>query len=154
MSAEFDIGTKVVCIRDDWYGPPNAGERWPCKGDILTIREITSNQENLADSGLYFRFLEIINPPCGRSHGEAAFIQHSFRPVRKTDISAFTELLETPPLDFEVAGDSGRTLKECIVDLREMLADAGVPEREPRSLAECIAELREMLGMPEIGDGA
>jgi hypothetical protein len=103
MSAEFDIGTIVVCIDGRGWNPgPIPGERFPCKGEILTIREIMIDNTPGKNDTIFFRFVEIANPIRIEFTGEIAFARIRFRPVRKTDISIFTELLETPPLIVEL----------------------------------------------------
>lgn len=101
MSVEFDIGKMVVCINDTWVQERRYGERMPYKGQVLTIRSIEINSE---DDRPYLRFEEIVNPIAEYPSGthECRFLAFQFRPVRKTDISVFTELLETPPLEFEI----------------------------------------------------
>jgi hypothetical protein len=107
MSVEMGVGTRVVCIRDDWRASPY-GERQPYRGEILTVRDVLPGPagDPLEDS-LFLRFVEIVNPPhyagCwGAEYDEATFSIEHFRPVRKTDISIFTELLEMPPLIVEL----------------------------------------------------
>jgi hypothetical protein len=102
MSAEFDIGVQVVCLKSGWDVSPAAGERFPVKGDILTIREIIIDNAPEKSDSIFFRFVEISNPIRIEFTGEISFARIWFRPVRKTDISVFTELLETPPLIVEL----------------------------------------------------
>jgi hypothetical protein len=100
--AEIGIGAQVVCVIDDWI-VRNPGLRYPYKGEILTVRDCVVGIPGRHDLvGLLF--VEIVNPARKYSDGtaEQSFESGCFRPVRKTDISVFTELLETPPLDFEI----------------------------------------------------
>jgi hypothetical protein len=108
MSAEMGVGAVVVCINDEWR-PSHYGEVLPYRGQILTVRDILPGQAgDPLEDNLFLRFVEIVNPPhyaidaarCGwgPEYGEATFRIEHFRPVRKTDISVFTEMLETLPL--------------------------------------------------------
>jgi hypothetical protein len=102
--SEIGIGTTVVCIDDDWQ-TINPGVRYPYKGEILTVREIERGREPHTANLIGLYFVEIVNPMMmyyGYMSAEQSFESSSFRPVRKTDISVFTELLETPPLIVEL----------------------------------------------------
>jgi hypothetical protein len=91
MSAEFDIGTIVVCINDSWVQDKRYGEKMPYKGQVLTIRSI----EIRDDDTPFLRFEEIVNPVVEYPNGlgECRFCAFQFRPVRKTDISVFEKHL-------------------------------------------------------------
>lgn len=101
MSIEFAIGKHVVCVHDRW-NVEAVGERLPFKGEILTIRDIMIDNNPAKVDTLFFRFVEIVNPVRIEFTGEISFARINFRPVRKTDISIFTEMLETPPLIVEL----------------------------------------------------
>jgi hypothetical protein len=93
VSAEFDIGAQVVCLKSGWDVSPAAGGRFPVKGDILTIREIIIDNAPEKHDSIFFRFVEISNPIRIEFTGEISFARIYFRPVRKTDISIFEKHL-------------------------------------------------------------
>lgn len=88
--SEFFVGQKVVCILD--CGPVDIGETCPSVGGIYTIRDIDAEEPE----GLYFTFVEIINPDheTEEGAGEAIFFEMAFRPLEeKTDsIELFREI--------------------------------------------------------------
>lgn len=92
----FEIGQQVVCIKGKWrhaYLKPEQMNGFPVRGCVYTIRDY-------ALPGPDFVLLaEILNPtfPSARGPYEPGFYECSFRPVRKTSIDVFTELLVTPP---------------------------------------------------------
>lgn len=88
----FEIGQQVVCIKEGWFHPllrevPNL----PVLGRIYTIRgfDVWNSQ--------FFFLEEIVNPKlpndCAGGLVEPSFLIYHFRPVRKTDIGIFTEML-------------------------------------------------------------
>jgi hypothetical protein len=97
----IDFGSQVVCIDDEWVtggGVLPPGIILPIKGQIYTVREafippcIYFNFNRV-----YLRFEEFYNKPTyepllGQDQ-EASFLIDHFRPVKKTDISQFTVLL-------------------------------------------------------------
>lgn len=95
----IDIGSLVVCIWDDWNQPK--WERWnertpnkPIKGSVYTVRAIDHCHGNKL--GIYL--VEIVNPKSdGWVEGdglEPCFNIDSFRPVKKTNIDCFTQILK------------------------------------------------------------
>ena len=92
----FHVGHKVVCVHDEWGG---GGMQFPCpliKNAVYTVVSISDGmlkigfdcRETTAD----VRLLEVENPD-----PRVGFDPARFRPAveRKTDISIFTEMLNT-----------------------------------------------------------
>lgn len=96
----FEIGQQVICISDNWHYRLYQ-EKMPYKGGIYTIRGFNNRMEML---GLFFE--EIINPilPYDEGLEEVSFHSVSFRPVKKTSIEVFRNLLvSTPTKEREIA---------------------------------------------------
>lgn len=93
----MQIGDMVVCIKDGPWESLKESEGGPCKGQILTIRDIYDPDYD----GPFLRFEEIINPMIwwGAHYGrcECCFLASHFRPIRKTDISALLEAVNRAP---------------------------------------------------------
>ena len=94
----FRVGQKVICVDDanqDW----TPGETDVRRGKIYTIRSVNCFKQ----PGLYL--VEINNPPMLTDSGfiERDFLQRRFRPIveRKTDISIFTRMLTSKPVEVE-----------------------------------------------------
>lgn len=93
--SNFRVGQKVVCIDDVWppYRHPLILLR-PVHGEVYTIRFIEP-----AAYGIGVLLEEIRNHPSvfRDGAGEPGFLARRFRPLieRKTDISIFTEMLNT-----------------------------------------------------------
>ena len=84
----FQIGQLVVCIKQGKWNP--SARLMPKAGDVLTIRNIYIG----IDCEAYLQFEEIVNPALPNFEPpEPAFWSQRFRPVRKTDISIFTQML-------------------------------------------------------------
>jgi|HubBroStandDraft_4_1064222.scaffolds.fasta_scaffold00045_66 hypothetical protein len=101
----FQIGQKVVCVDDsttDAAGRASLQSRgmiWPSKGLVYVVRWVGHWHFNDGPL-LAVRVAEIINPVVTWADGDAdelAFLASRFRPLieRKTDISIFTEILDT-----------------------------------------------------------
>lgn len=94
----FHIGQQVVCIKDFHRIPARFPHlKIPQKGSIYTIREFCPEKDINGNIGLYLE--EIINTEpvlfLSSTMREACFGASHFRPVRKTDISIFTAMLQT-----------------------------------------------------------
>lgn len=92
--ADWHIGQQVVCVKD-FVGFNPYKDTLPEKGSVYTIRGFHTSPLGV---GIYLE--EIINPRHNWTDGfvEAAFSVEGFRPVRKTDISVFTEMLNVTPV--------------------------------------------------------
>jgi hypothetical protein len=99
----FRIGMKVVCINDDFGGIPSrytVPSQLPKSGRVYTVREIVPRIPGRT-KGVQIRLEEIVLPLAdftidGFRRIEPAFGASRFRPAveRKTDISAFKEILD------------------------------------------------------------
>jgi len=85
MSRLWHIGQLVVCVDTDWLTPPQPGERFPLKGEVLTVFEIDPEQ-GFAPGELGFRFEE-----CAPQDG-GWFLSRHFRPARLVSKQALDEL--------------------------------------------------------------
>ena len=85
MSPLWHIGQLVVCVDTDWLTPPQAGERFPLQGDVLTVWDIDPDQ-GFAPGEIGFRFEE-----CVPRHG-GWFLSRLFRPARLSSNDALREL--------------------------------------------------------------
>jgi hypothetical protein len=89
----WHVGQRVVCI-NDVFSPcaywRRAVSAFPRLRAIYTIRNIRE-----AHGLIGLCFYEIVSPPAQFSEGfvEPAFNSKNFRPVRRTNIDAFTKLL-------------------------------------------------------------
>ncbi len=87
----YEIGNQVVCIHDSWMN--QMGEKFnsgPKLGQVLTIKDIVDYRPFSDELGLRFHELSILTLV-----GEATFTHTQFRPVRKTSIECFTNMLVT-----------------------------------------------------------
>jgi len=84
-----NVGDKVVCIKDDWKNEwyPNTPCAGPKSGDVVTIADIVPLRDTV-----FLALFEDIQGDYYEADG--------FRPVqpRKTDISVFTDMLNTAPV--------------------------------------------------------
>ncbi len=91
----FEIGQQVVCINDDWTKIPisllKIEGSLPFKNQILTIKDIKKFPKHNDALGLSFN--EIYVSWKSVYSGEGFWNATHFRPVKKTDISIFTEML-------------------------------------------------------------
>jgi hypothetical protein len=85
MGPFWHIGQLVVCVDTNWLTPPQAGERFPSKGDVLTVGDIDPDQ-GFAPGEIGFRFEE-----CVPRHG-GWFLSRHFRPARLSSSEALREL--------------------------------------------------------------
>ena len=94
----FEIGQQVVCIKDTWWLVEGITfKQLPIAGSVYTIRGFLPNSlfTNLETGlGLYF---EEIYCSINLYNQECAWDSRCFRPVKKTDISIFTQMLK--PID-------------------------------------------------------
>lgn len=101
MSHFFYVGQQVECIANP-KDKAFQGETLPMKGDILTVRtvepELWPRHEFFHPQTL--RFKEIMNPIRSYTNDgsdiemcECSFNGYRFRPLVKTDISVFEEML-------------------------------------------------------------
>ena len=100
----FHIGQLVVCINDTWKShlKNTEGISMPTKGMIYTIRGLPDCPGDREGHGYGVHLEEIINPVKLYTWGkmEAVYDPSRFRPVRKTSIDCFTEILnKTPKLE-------------------------------------------------------
>lgn len=96
----IDIGSKVVCISDNWDTTyRNIVKHFPIKGNIYTVRGMEKSFEEI---GLIFEEFanETKNPFL--FFKEYSFDIKCFRPVKKTDISIFEEMLRSTPMNIGV----------------------------------------------------
>jgi len=87
----FGVGDQVVCIHHFSKEADYPGLSWPQKGQVYTVRELTSH-----GTGPGLRLVEIVNPPIMHSNvgmDEPAYARCRFRPVRKTSIEVFQKML-------------------------------------------------------------
>lgn len=89
--SDWHVGQQIVCV-EQFHG--ELGETLPIVGCVYTIRDIA-----VFDDKIGFHLEEIVNPPMAYRRGirECHFWCKGFRPVRRTDISVFTRLLEPTP---------------------------------------------------------
>ena len=98
----WHVGQRVVCIRDDYkvICPTQiAGGGVLRAGHVYTIRGFNL-AEGVVGTGCGFYLEEIVNPLCQYSDGvwrEMSFDQCGFRPIKETDISIFTAMLNEVP---------------------------------------------------------
>ena len=88
---------RVVCIKDDWIPNEYSSEiEFPVKGRIYTVR---CTYFDPIGKHTAYRFYEIRNRKFDFLDGyhEPAFNEVAFRPVKETDISVFTKLLQKTP---------------------------------------------------------
>lgn len=94
----FHVGQQVVCVDDTGWRVWRELSR-PVKGRIYTIRALSLPCLCTDPNELGLLLEEIVNPTrlclCGPT--EDAFFSRRFRPVRKTDISIFTAMLNPSP---------------------------------------------------------
>jgi len=107
---DFYVGQPVVCVGGSLARlPASKRQFWsewrrawrvasPAKGSVYTVRE-TGVRKNGRQR---IRLVEVINPICEFTDAppqEPWYLSEDFRPVveRKTDISVFTELLNSAP---------------------------------------------------------
>ena len=81
----WHIGQLVVCVDTNWLTPPQADERFPSKGDVLTVWDIDPEQ-GFGPGEIGFRFEE-----CVPRHG-GWFLSRHFRPARLSSNDALREL--------------------------------------------------------------
>lgn len=95
----FHVGQKVVCVDDSGQRLMSEDERAVVKAHVYTIREIDSGRQG-DDLRGGLRLVEIRNPTVFTRFGwiERWYHPQRFRPVRETDISIFTKLLDDVPL--------------------------------------------------------
>lgn len=100
-------GVRCVCINDDWdwsatFGAHSVPTRVPMINEVLTIREVVSNNGLRTGVGLFFWEIEKLQSD-GPLSAEMVWGAHCFRPLieRETDISIFKEMLD--PASSEVA---------------------------------------------------
>lgn len=96
----FEIGQQVVCINDDWTKLPISLLKieggLPFKNQILTIKDIKKFPKHNDALGLSFNEIYVSwkEQYWKEQHsGEGFWDAARFRPVKKTDISIFTEML-------------------------------------------------------------
>lgn len=90
----FRVGQKVVCVNDVFKRPKRPNVIRPIKGTIYHIRNFDYNRPFCEDP-IGVRLIEIINPILSYNCGmdETSFPCWRFKPVRETDISIFTAML-------------------------------------------------------------
>lgn len=100
MANDFHIGQQVVCVGQ--FAPHRWVRSYPQVGSIYRIRGF----RDIGYDNLLFIWLEeIVNPPAVFADGhseEPSFDLRGFRPVRKTDISVFTEMLNPTKVEEKV----------------------------------------------------
>ncbi len=87
-------GRKVVCVRTEWLF--FKGEVTPEIGKTYTIRNV-----QIYDNRICLRFEEIVNRQVYYTTGsdECCFRISCFKPIIKTNISVFTNMLKTKELE-------------------------------------------------------
>ena len=92
----FFIGQQVVCI-DDNFAPARRLFKLPVKGQIYTIRGFMD--EDGDDLAVWLE--EIVNNPAHfrDGFGECSFYVWRFRPLKATDISIFTAILNNTKIN-------------------------------------------------------
>ena len=85
MSPFWHIGQLVVCVDTNWLTPPQADERFPSRGDVLTVHDIDPDQ-GFAPGEIGFHFEE-----CVPRHG-GWFLSRHFRPAKLSSQDALREL--------------------------------------------------------------
>ena len=93
----FGVGLQVVCVSEAFSPCPywrRAVSALPKLGMVYTIRHIRE-----AHGLIGLCFFEIVSPPAHFSEGyvEPAFNSKNFRPVRRTSIAVFEEILQDTP---------------------------------------------------------
>jgi len=97
MSIQYHIGAKIICVNDQYDKHPLWPEnfKYPVLNEVYTIREIIVNARDVT-----FLLEEIINEPIKwdeKTFIEVSWFSWHFRPVKETDISVFTAMLNLPP---------------------------------------------------------
>jgi hypothetical protein len=85
----IDIGVQVVCLADDWTLLVTVPTVKPRKDQVLTVREINK----FDDGGIGLLFEELRNPIDPKWNSELHFDIGHFKPVKKTSIECFTDML-------------------------------------------------------------
>jgi hypothetical protein len=93
----FGVGQQVVCVNDAFSACPywrRAVSALPKLGMVYTIRHIRE-----AHGLIGLTFFEIVSPHAHFSEGyvEPAFNSKNFRPVRRTSIAVFEQILQDTP---------------------------------------------------------
>ena len=81
----WHIGQLVVCVDTNWLTPPQVDERFPSKGDVLTVWDIDPEQ-GFAPGEIGFQFEECVLLRGGW------FLSRHFRPARLSSNQALREL--------------------------------------------------------------
>jgi hypothetical protein len=89
----FHIGQQVVCVDGNCRHQWDNNVPMPVKGCVYTVRGFHEFSET--DLGIYLE--EIINKPLAVGVDEPAYFADRFRPVKKTDISTFSKILDQSP---------------------------------------------------------
>jgi hypothetical protein len=97
MTNNFHIGMVVVCINK-----PKAEGSPIFKGQILTIKLIDPNPPIKFHGHVGLRFDELNYGHTSKRTGKHVphwFVSYNFKPVAKTDISTFIEMLKTKEIE-------------------------------------------------------
>lgn len=89
----FYVGQEVVCIDDNWWdrdGVPPQTYSLPQKDRVYHVRAVINREDG---EGTYLLLEEIVNPE-DEEYTETEFHSDYFRPIKKTDISIFTDILK------------------------------------------------------------
>jgi hypothetical protein len=102
----FEIGQQVVCIVADWCEGCTCGGKnctpykFPIKGFVYTIRAIgPSSDPEFNDPDWVGVTLEEIVNPLDEDNKEILFCTDGFRPIKKTSIDVFRQMLTPRPED-------------------------------------------------------
>jgi len=91
----IDIGSHVVCIRDEWPAVTNAENYWkkhfhrPIKGTVYTVRTI-----NKTNGKVWIRLEELVNPVVAKNKKEPYYNITSFKPLKKIKVEDFIMIEE------------------------------------------------------------
>jgi len=102
MSVEFHVGQQIACIDDERW-EMETGDRLE-KGRIYTIRRVEpylfDTESGVTDEQVGIWVEEAVRKfPTLRPEGEdGPWVHFRFKPVRKTDISVFTAMLNPTPV--------------------------------------------------------
>lgn len=101
---EFQVGDMIVCINDT----PDIGMcphpvipdmNGLMRGEIYTVRELYIETRNVKnpDGEICVKLVEIVRMPILPWQPETGYFAQRFRPVKKTSIEVFQQILEKPP---------------------------------------------------------
>lgn len=91
----FQVGQRVICVKESKPSRRYGDEHMPCKWQIYTVRAAGIHSHTGVP---IVRLVEIVNARRLYDFGmcEPSFKAAAFRPIADTDIDIFRQFLETP----------------------------------------------------------